>query len=112
MISTKKYKKNITSVSVGDTLTQADAGSSRTSLSAIKNCEFSEQGAYYVSPSGNVIFKNRSEVIGSAGDTPIEFNPLAWNWFSRSLYVLTLIGLITYAIKEYKCCSIVSSFLQ
>jgi hypothetical protein len=31
-----------------------------------------------------------------------EFNPLAWNWFSRSLYVLTLVGLITYAIKEYK----------
>ena len=31
-----------------------------------------------------------------------EFNPLAWNWFSRSLYVLTLVGLITYAIREYK----------
>ena len=31
-----------------------------------------------------------------------EFNPLHWNWFSRSLYVLTLVGLITYAIREYK----------
>lgn len=31
-----------------------------------------------------------------------EFNPLAWNWFSRSLYVLTLVVLITYAIREYK----------
>ena len=31
-----------------------------------------------------------------------EFNPLAWNWMTRSLYVLTLVGLLTYAIKEYK----------
>lgn len=31
-----------------------------------------------------------------------EFNPLAWNWMTRSLYVLTLAALLTYAIKEYK----------
>jgi len=31
-----------------------------------------------------------------------EFNPLAWNWMTRSLYVLTLVALITFAIKEYK----------
>jgi hypothetical protein len=31
-----------------------------------------------------------------------EFNPLAWNWMARSLYVLTLVVLVTYAIKEYK----------
>ncbi len=74
ILDTVDFPVSMRSISVGDTLTQADAGSSRTSLSAIKNCEFSEQGAYYVSPSGNVVFKNRSEVIGSAGDTPIEFN--------------------------------------
>jgi hypothetical protein len=74
ILDTVDFPVSMRSISVGDTLTQADAGSSRTSLSAIKNCEFSEQGAYYVSPSGNVVFKNRSEVIGSAGNTPIEFN--------------------------------------
>ncbi len=74
ILDTVDFPVSMRSISIGDTLTQADAGSSRTSLSAIKNCEFSEQGAYYVSPSGNVVFKNRSEVIGSAGDTPIEFN--------------------------------------
>ena len=31
-----------------------------------------------------------------------EFNPLAWGFVTRSLYVLTLIALITYAINEYK----------
>jgi hypothetical protein len=74
ILDTVDFPVSMRSISTGDTLTQADAGSSRTSLSAIKNCEFSEQGAYYVSPSGNVVFKNRSEVIGSAGNTPIEFN--------------------------------------
>lgn len=31
-----------------------------------------------------------------------EFNPLAWSWLVRSLYVLSLIGLFTYAVNEYK----------
>ena len=31
-----------------------------------------------------------------------EFNPLAWNWLTRTLYVLTLVGMLTYAIQEYK----------
>ena len=31
-----------------------------------------------------------------------EFNPLAWNWLTRTLYVLTLVGMLTYAVQEYK----------
>lgn len=31
-----------------------------------------------------------------------EFNPLAWNWMIRSLYILTLVALVTFAVKEYK----------
>ena len=31
-----------------------------------------------------------------------EFNPLAWNWLTRTLYVLTLVGMLTYAMQEYK----------
>jgi hypothetical protein len=61
-------------ISTGNSLTQADTGNSRTALAAIKNAEFSEQGAYYLSPEGNAIFKNRSEVISSAGVAPIAFN--------------------------------------
>lgn len=74
ILDTVDFPTTMRTVAIGDSLTQADAGTSRTSLSAIKNCEFSEQGAFYVSPEGNTIFKNRSEVISSAGNTPIEFN--------------------------------------
>lgn len=31
-----------------------------------------------------------------------EFNPLAWNWITRTLYVLTLVAMLTYAMQEYK----------
>jgi hypothetical protein len=31
-----------------------------------------------------------------------EFNPLAWHWAIRSLYVLTLITMITLAVQEFK----------
>lgn len=31
-----------------------------------------------------------------------EFNPLAWNWVTRTLYVLTLVAMITFAMQEYK----------
>jgi hypothetical protein len=74
ILDTVDFPSTMRSVSTGDSLTQADAGASRTSLSAIKNCEFSEQGAFYISPEGNAIFKNRSEVISSAGVSPIDFN--------------------------------------
>ena len=74
ILDTVDFPSTMRSVSTGDSLTQADAGASRTSLSAIKNCEFSEQGAFYISPEGNAIFKNRSEVISSAGLSPIDFN--------------------------------------
>jgi hypothetical protein len=74
ILDTVDFPTSMRSISTGDSLTQADVGNSRTSLSAIKNAEFSEQGAYYLSPEGNAIFKNRSEVISSAGVTPIAFN--------------------------------------
>ena len=31
-----------------------------------------------------------------------EFNPLAWNWVTRTLYVLTLVAMLTFAMQEYK----------
>lgn len=31
-----------------------------------------------------------------------EFNPLVWHWVTRSLYVLTLVGMLTYAMQEFK----------
>ena len=74
ILDTVDFPTSMRSISTGDSLTQADAGNSRTSLSALKNCEFSEQGAFFITPEGNTIFKNRSEVIQSAGVSPIAFN--------------------------------------
>ena len=31
-----------------------------------------------------------------------EFNPLAWNWITRTLYVLTFVAMLTFAMQEYK----------
>lgn len=31
-----------------------------------------------------------------------DFNPMNWHWITRALYVLTLVALTTYAIKEYR----------
>lgn len=74
ILDTVDFPSSMRSISIGDSLCQADPATSRTSLSALKNAEFSEQGAYYVSPSGSVVFKNRTEVISSAGNNPIAFN--------------------------------------
>jgi hypothetical protein len=74
VLDTVQFPNSMRTVDTGNSLTQADPATSRTALSAIQNCEFSEQGAFYVSPEGNVIFKNRANTMSSAGSTPIAFN--------------------------------------
>ena len=69
-----QFPTSMRSLDTGNSLTQADPATSRTALAAIQNVEFSEQGAFYISPEGNAIFKNRSNTIKSAGGTPISFN--------------------------------------
>jgi len=74
ILDTVNFPASMRQIDTGNTLTIADPATLRTSLSAIQNCEFSEQGAFYVSPAGDVVFKNRSNVIASAGLTPVAFN--------------------------------------
>ena len=74
ILDTVEFPNSMRSVDTGNSLTQADPATSRTSLAAIQNVEVSEQGAFYLSPEGNAIFKNRSNTISSAGGTPIQFN--------------------------------------
>ena len=62
------------SIDTGDSLCQADPATLRTSLAALKNVEFSEQGAFYINGSGTAIFKSRHNVQQSIAQTPIEFN--------------------------------------
>jgi len=68
------FPASMRTISTGQSLCQADPGTLRTSLSAIQNVEFSEQGAFYFDGSGTAIFKSRNEVASSISGTPIEFN--------------------------------------
>ena len=68
------FPASMRTISTGQSLCQADPGTLRTSLDAVKNAEFSEQGAFYMDGSGTAIFKSRNEVASSISGTPIEFN--------------------------------------
>jgi hypothetical protein len=68
------WPTSMRTIDTGTTLCQADPGTSRTSLDALKNAEFSEQGAFYINSEGTAVFLNRTNVIKKYGDTPIEFN--------------------------------------
>ena len=74
ILDTVQFPNGMRSVDTGNSLTQADPATNRTSLAALQNVETSEQGAFYITPEGNAIFKNRSNTIKSAGTTPIAFN--------------------------------------
>jgi hypothetical protein len=69
-----QFPNSMRTISTGQSLCQADPATLRTSLAAIKNVEFSEQGAFYIDGSGTAIFKSRNEVASSISGTPIEFN--------------------------------------
>jgi hypothetical protein len=68
------FPTNMRTIATGQSLCQADPATLRTSLDAIKNVEFSEQGAFYCDGSGTAIFKSRNQVASSISGTPIEFN--------------------------------------
>jgi len=74
ILDTVDFPNSMRSLDTGNSLTQADPATARTALAALQNVETSEQGAFYISPEGNAIFKNRSNTISSAGGTPIAFN--------------------------------------
>lgn len=68
------FPASMRTISTGQSLCQADPGTLRTSLDAVKNAEFSEQGAFYIDGSGTAIFKSRNQVASSISGTPIDFN--------------------------------------
>ena len=68
------WPTSMRTIDTGQTTCVADPGTSRTALDALKNAEFSEQGAFYINQEGTAIFLNRTNVIKTYGQTPIEFN--------------------------------------
>jgi hypothetical protein len=69
-----EWPNSMRTIATGDTICQADSGSARTALQALRVAEFSELGAFYMDVSGNAVFKSRSETIESLDDTPTVFN--------------------------------------
>ena len=68
------FPTNMRTVATGQSSCQADPATLRTALGALKNVEFSEQGAFYIDGSGTAVFKSRNQVVSSISGTPIEFN--------------------------------------
>jgi len=68
------FPSNMRTIAAGQSQCIADPATLRTSLNAIKNAEFSEQGAFFINGSGTAVFKDRNTVASSIAGTPIEFN--------------------------------------
>jgi hypothetical protein len=69
-----QWPTSMRTIDTGNTTCVVDPGTSRTSIDALKNAEFSEQGAFYLNQEGTAIFLNRTNVIKAYGTTPIEFD--------------------------------------
>lgn len=67
------FPNSLRSIDGGSTTVQADPGNVRTALAAIQNCEFSEQGAFYIDGAGNATFKSRANIQAAAAATPTKF---------------------------------------
>ena len=68
------FPTSMRDIDAGSTTVQADPGTSRTSLQAIQNMEFSEQGGFYIEPSGNARFISRSAIQAKSGVNPTFFS--------------------------------------
>lgn len=74
ILDTMSFPSSMRTIATGQTICQADPATTRTGLDALKNCEFSEAGAFYVNGAGTAVFKSRNQVVSSISGTPIEFN--------------------------------------
>jgi hypothetical protein len=68
------FPTSMREIDTGSTTVQADPGTSRTSLQAIQNIEFSEQGAFFIKPSGDARFISRSAIQAKSGVNPTFFS--------------------------------------
>jgi hypothetical protein len=74
ILSQVQWPASMRTIDTGNTTCIADPATSRTALDALKNAEFSEQGAFYIDVEGTAVYLNRTNVIKKYGETPIEFN--------------------------------------
>ena len=73
ILDSLNFPTSLRNIDVGDNLVQADPGTSRTALAAIKNVEFAELGAFYIDASGKATFKSRTNTTKTNGAAPITY---------------------------------------
>ena len=71
ILDTIGWPTTLRSIDTGDSKCQADPGTNRTALGAIKVAEATEQGAFYINGEGNAVFKSRSNVQKTNGAAPV-----------------------------------------
>ena len=80
------WPNNMRDIDTATSLCQADPGNLRTSLNAIKNAEYSDQGAFYIQGDGTARYRNRQDVQSSIAGTPIVFNQTGDIPYSNLVY--------------------------
>jgi len=68
-----EYPSGLRDVSTGDTTLQADPGTSRTSLEALRTVEDSELGGFFLDAEGRATFLSRSQITESLGNISYSF---------------------------------------
>jgi hypothetical protein len=68
-----QFPSGLRNIDTGDNLVQADPGTSRTALNAMKNVEYAEQGAFFMESNGYATFKSRTNVTKTNGAAPITY---------------------------------------
>lgn len=61
-------------IDTGNITVQADPGTLRSVLQALQDVEFTEYGALYVDATGDIIFRQRQDLVESTIQTPVVFN--------------------------------------
>ena len=74
ILDTIGWPSSSRSIMTGNTLCQADSGTTRSALAAIETATFTEQGAFYFDKAGNAVFKDRTFVYESPSQTPTVFS--------------------------------------
>lgn len=69
-----QFPTSMRSIATGDYTVAADPGDLRSTLEAIKNVEFVEQGAFFIDGFGTATFKSRTEILETLGAPALEFN--------------------------------------
>jgi len=67
------FPTSLRNIDTGDNLVQADPGTPRTALNAMKNVEFAEQGAFFMESNGYATFKSRTNVTKTNGAAPVTY---------------------------------------